>query len=92
MQRLLIVPFLFLATSLSAQHFADVNDGVRLWYTEGGKGSPVIVIHGNGLDNVPDTYRRYLEGMFRETFSLQGTPLRVEFRSTRNPYESKSRA
>jgi len=58
---------------------------------QGGQNPPVIVIHGNGLDNVPDTYRRYLEGMFRETFSLQGTPLRVEFRSTRNPYESKTR-
>jgi proline iminopeptidase len=52
MQRLLIVSFLFLATSLSAQHFADAGDGVRLWYTEGGKGSPVIVIHGGpGMDH-----------------------------------------
>ena len=58
---------------------------------QGGQNPPVIVIHGNGLDQVPDTYRRYLEGMFRETFSLQGTPLRVEFRSTRNPYASDSR-
>ena len=53
---------------------------------QGGQNPPVIVIHGNGLDGVPDTYRRYLEGSFRETFSLQGTPLRVEFRSTTNPY------
>jgi GTP-binding protein len=53
---------------------------------QGGQNPPVIVIHGNGLDQVPDTYRRYLEASFRETFSLQGTPLRVEFRSTRNPY------
>ena len=48
----------------------------------------MIVIHGNGLDHVPETYRRYLEASFRETFSLQGTPLRVEFRSTRNPFVS----
>jgi GTPase len=53
---------------------------------QGGQNPPVIVIHGNGLDSVPDTYRRYLEASFRETFSLQGTPLRVEFRSTRNPF------
>ncbi len=53
---------------------------------QGGQNPPVIVIHGNGLDHVPETYRRYLEASFRETFSLQGTPLRVEFRSTRNPY------
>ena len=53
---------------------------------QGGQNPPVIVIHGNGLDQVPETYRRYLETTFRETFALQGTPLRVEFRSTRNPY------
>jgi GTP-binding protein len=54
---------------------------------QGGQNPPVIVVHGNGLDQVPDTYRRYLEATFRETFSLEGTPLRVEFRSTtRNPY------
>ncbi len=55
---------------------------------QGGQNPPVIVIHGNGLDQVPETYRRYLEASFRETFSLQGTPLRVEFRSTRNPFVS----
>ena len=56
---------------------------------QGGQNPPVIVIHGNGLDHVPETYRRYLEASFRETFSLQGTPLRVEFRSTRNPFASQ---
>jgi GTPase len=35
---------------------------------------------------VPDTYKRFLEARFRETFSLQGTPLRIEFRSSRNPF------
>ena len=59
---------------------------------QGGQNPPVIVIHGNALENVPETYRRYLEASFRETFSLQGTPLRVEFRSTRNPYASKEAA
>ncbi len=53
---------------------------------QGGMNPPVIVVHGNGVDHVPDTYRRYLESTFRETFKLEGTPLRVEFRSTRNPY------
>ena len=57
---------------------------------QGGQNPPVIVVHGNGLDKVPETYRRYLEASFRETFSLQGTPLRVEFKSTRNPYAPQS--
>ncbi len=53
---------------------------------QGGINPPRIIIHGNALDNVPDGYRRYLERFFREAFKLEGTPLRVEFRSGRNPY------
>jgi GTP-binding protein len=57
---------------------------------QGGQNPPVIVIHGNTLDAVNDTYRRYLESWFREHFKIVGTPLRIEFRSTTNPYASKA--
>jgi GTP-binding protein len=53
---------------------------------QGGSNPPVIVIHGTALDNVPAPYRRYLEATFRKAFGLVGTPLRVEFRTGRNPY------
>lgn len=53
---------------------------------QGGQNPPIVVIHGSGLDDMVDSYRRYLEGRFRETFSLYGTPLRIEFRSSNNPY------
>ena len=53
---------------------------------QGGRNPPVIVIHGSALDAVPPSYRRYLEGWFRERFELGGTPLRIEFRVGRNPY------
>jgi GTPase len=53
---------------------------------QGGQNPPVVVIHGNSLDRVSDSYRRYLEGWFRDRFSLQGTPLRIEFRTGSNPY------
>jgi GTP-binding protein len=53
---------------------------------QGGTNPPIIVIHGNALEHVPAGYRRYLERSFAEAFKLQGTPLRVEFRGTRNPY------
>ncbi len=53
---------------------------------QGGQNPPVIVIHGTALSRVHDSYRRYLEGWFREIFSLRGTPLRIEFRSSANPY------
>jgi GTP-binding protein len=55
---------------------------------QGGQNPPIVVIHGNALDRVPDSYRRYLEGWFRDRFALQGTPLRVEFKTSRNPYAS----
>jgi GTP-binding protein len=53
---------------------------------QGGVNPPRIVIHGNALEHVPDSYRRYLERFFREAFQLEGTPLRIEFRSGRNPF------
>ncbi|MBM3347340.1 MAG: ribosome biogenesis GTPase Der [Betaproteobacteria bacterium] len=53
---------------------------------QGGRNPPVIIIHGSALNAVPETYRRYLETSFREAFELEGTPLRVEFRTGRNPY------
>ena len=50
---------------------------------QGGQNPPIIVMHGNALDAITETYKRYLEGRFRETFELAGTPLRIEFRSSR---------
>lgn len=56
---------------------------------QGGQNPPIIVIHGNALDKVSDSYRRFLEGWFRERLALQGTPLRIEFRTGRNPFLSR---
>ena len=56
---------------------------------QGGSNPPVIVIHGNALDHLPGSYLRYLERSFMEAFRLQGTPLRLELKSTRNPYASE---
>jgi GTP-binding protein len=53
---------------------------------QGGQNPPLIIIHGNALDAIPDSYRRYLEGRFRDAFELAGTPLRIEFKSSYNPY------
>ena len=56
---------------------------------QGGMNPPIIVVHGNSLQNVPDSYKRYLEGMFRDAFKLKGTPLRVQFKHGTNPYAAK---
>jgi GTP-binding protein len=56
---------------------------------QGGMNPPVIVIHGNSLEHVTDAYKRYLEGRFRKEFGLVGTPLRIEMKSSHNPYADK---
>ena len=53
---------------------------------QGGHNPPIVVIHGSGLDHIAATYHRYLETWFRDHFKLQGTPLRIEFRTAANPY------
>jgi len=53
---------------------------------QGGMNPPVIVIHGNSLDHVTEAYKRYLEGRFRKEFDLVGTPLRIEMKTSTNPY------
>jgi GTP-binding protein len=53
---------------------------------QGGMNPPIIVVHGNSLEHVTDVYKRYLEGRFRDHFKLTGTPLRIELRSSKNPF------
>ncbi|MGE5451011.1 MAG: ribosome biogenesis GTPase Der [Acidobacteriota bacterium] len=56
---------------------------------QGGQNPPVIVIHGNSLEHVTQAYKRFLEGRFREHFKLNGTPLRIEMKSSQNPFTDK---
>ncbi|TWO66973.1 ribosome biogenesis GTPase Der [Caenimonas sedimenti] len=53
---------------------------------QGGMNPPIIVVHGNSLEHVTDAYKRFLEGRFRKEFNLVGTPLRIEMKSSKNPY------
>jgi GTP-binding protein len=56
---------------------------------QGGMNPPVIVIHGNSLDQVSAAYKRFLEGRFRKEFDLVGTPLRIQMKTGQNPYASR---
>ena len=56
---------------------------------QGGMNPPVIVVHGNSLEHVTDSYKRFLEGRFRQEFKLVGTPLRIEMKTSSNPYAGK---
>ncbi len=57
---------------------------------QGGMNPPVIVIHGNSLEHVTDAYKRFLEGRFRKEFDLVGTPLRIEMKTSVNPFVEKA--
>jgi len=56
---------------------------------QGGMNPPVIVVHGNSLEHVTDAYKRFLEGRFRKEFKLTGTPMRIEMKTSKNPYADK---
>jgi GTP-binding protein len=56
---------------------------------QGGSNPPLIVVHGSGLDNIPASYTRYLERSFAEIFKLQGTPMKIQYNSSKNPFEGK---
>ncbi len=63
---------------------------IKLRYAhQGGRNPPIIIVHGNQVQHVPDAYRRYLGNYFRKNFRLEGTPVRVEFRSDENPFKDK---
>ena len=55
----------------------------------GGQNPPTIVIHGNKVDKTPADYRRYLENVFRRVYKLEGTPVRIDFKTSANPFEGR---
>ena len=63
---------------------------IKLRYAHaGGQNPPLIIIHGNQTAKVPVSYQRYLEKIFRRELDLVGTPVRIEFRGSENPYAEK---
>ena len=56
---------------------------------QGGMNPPIIIIHGNSLEHVTEAYKRYLEGRFRKEFDLVGTPMRIQMKSSHNPFTDK---
>jgi len=63
---------------------------IKLRYAhQGGRNPPTIVIHGNQTKDVPDAYRRYLQNTFRKVLRLEGTPVRIDFKTGTNPFEGR---
>jgi GTP-binding protein len=66
------------------------NRRVKLRYAHaGGYNPPLIVIHGNQVKKLPDSYKRYLMNYFRRSLQIMGTPIRIEFREGSNPFEGR---
>ena len=59
---------------------------------QGGMNPPIIIVHGNSLEHVTEAYKRYLEGRFRKAFDLVGTPMRIQMKSSHNPFKDKESA
>ncbi len=63
---------------------------IKLRYAhQGGQNPPVFVVHGNQTDKLPDSYRRYLSNVFRKVLKIEGSPIRFEFKSSKNPFEGR---
>ena len=75
----------------AVQHQAPRRAGMfrpKLRYAhQGGQNPPIVVVHGNALEHVTDSYKRYLEGRIRAHFKLVGTPLRIQLKSSGNPFD-----
>jgi GTPase len=78
------------AISTHQPPIAAAGRRIKLRYAHpGGNNPPIIVIHGNQTDALPDHYKKYLEKAFRNALSLHGTPIRLQFKSTENPFEGR---
>tara|TARA_R110000803_G_C11988883_1_gene321666 strand:+ start:8863 stop:10362 length:1500 start_codon:yes stop_codon:yes gene_type:complete len=65
---------------------------IKLKYAHaGGYNPPIIVIHGNLAKNLPISYKRYLMNYYRKSLKIMGTPIRIEFRETSNPFAGKKK-
>jgi GTPase len=77
----------------AVQHQAPARSGAfrpKLRYAhQGGMNPPVVVIHGNSVEHLSDSYKRFLEGRIREHFKLVGTPLRIQVKAGANPFDDK---
>ncbi len=81
-----------LLSDLSTQHPPPLVNGrrIKLRYAHsGGHNPPIVVIHGNQVAALPETYKRYLAKGFTEQLGLVGTPLKLEFRGNVNPFKDK---
>ncbi len=63
---------------------------IKLKYAHpGGYNPPIIVVHGNQIDRLPDSYKRYLSNYYRRSLKIIGSPIRLIFQEGSNPFSGK---
>lgn len=75
-------------------HQPPMHNGrrIKLKYAHaGGYNPPIIVIHGNQAKHLPISYKRYLMNYYRKSLKIMGTPIKIEFRETSNPFAGKKK-
>jgi GTP-binding protein len=81
-----------LLEDIVTQHQPPLVNGRRIkmrYAHSGGQSPPLIIIHGNQLGSLPDSYKRYLINAFMQHLNISGTPLKIEFRVNENPFKNK---
>lgn len=63
---------------------------IKLKYAHAGGYNPlIVVIHGNQVTAITDTYKRYLINYFRRSLKIVGAPIRIQFKESENPFKYK---
>lgn len=82
-------------SAATQEHEPPVSGGrrIKLKYAHaGGYNPPRIIIHGNKVSKMPDSYKRYLINCYRKSLKIMGTPVLLEFKEGDNPYANEKPA
>ena len=60
---------------------------IKLRYvTQAATRPPTFVVFGNRLEELPDSYKRYLVNSLRDELGFDGVPIRLTLRGSKNPF------
>ncbi|TKB54718.1 ribosome biogenesis GTPase Der [Ferrimonas aestuarii] len=63
---------------------------IKLKYAHaGGYNPPIVVVHGNQVKDLPDSYKRYLMNYYRKSLKIMGSPIRIQFQEGANPFDGR---
>lgn len=75
-----------------ADHMPPLVNGrrIKLKYAHIGTYDPLkIIIHGNQVEHLPVSYKRYLSAQMRKRLKLTGVPILIDLKKHNNPYRHR---